>query len=87
MKIKTKVEETKADGIKLDRVDEIKADGIKVDRGEEIRAEEIQILNNHDVSQTVDSQTNLKLVPDRDNAHPKELFRFTTGQSETESRK
>ena len=85
--MKTKVEETKADGIKLDRVDEIKADGIKVDRVEEIRADEIQILNNHDVSPIADSRMNLKVVPDRDNAHPKGRFKFNFDQSETVLRK
>ena len=69
MKMKTKAEETKADGIKLDRADEI------------------QILNNHDVSQTADSRMNLKVVPDRDNAHPKGRFKLNYDQPETALRK
>ena len=78
--MKTKMEEIKADGIKLDRVEEISFKiqnnhGIRVDV---IRADKInfKILNSHVVSPTADSQMNLKVVLDRDNARPKELFRF-----------
>ena len=88
--MKTKAEGTKADGIKLDRVDEInfkilKNHVIRVDviRAEEIRVDEIQILNNHDVSPTADSRMNLKVVPDRDNAHPKGRFKLSYDESET----
>jgi len=69
--MKTKAEETKADGIKLDRADEIQILNNHVIKVDVIRADGIQILNNHDVSPTADSRMNLKVVPDRDNAHPK----------------
>ena len=91
MKMKTKAEETKADGIKLDRADEInfKILNNHVIRVDVTRAEEIsfKILNNHDVSPTADSRMNLKVVPDRDNAHPKGRFKFNFDQSETILRK
>merc|ERR1711868_147129 len=59
MKMKTKADKINEAGIRLD--------GIRLDG---IRGDEIQILNEH-VSQTVDRQMNLKVVQDRDNAHPK----------------
>ena len=76
---------TKADGIKLDRVDEInfKILNNHVIRMDVIRADEIQILNNHDVSPTTGSRMNLKVVPDRDNAHPKGRFKLSYDQSES----
>ena len=51
------------------------------------RADEIsfKILNSHVFSPTADSQMNLKVVPDRDNAHPKEIFRFNFDQSDNKS--
>ena len=81
--MKTKAEETKADGIKLDRADEIQILNNHVIRVDVIRADEIQILNNHDVSPTADSRMNLKVVPDRDNAHPKGRFKLSFDQTET----
>ena len=94
MKMKTKADKIKEAGIRLVK---IKEDGIRLDgiRVEEIkilsvhvsqtRADEIKILNDH-VSQTVDRQMNLKVVQDRDNAHPKELFKFNFDQSEHKTR-
>merc|ERR1712178_372797 len=79
MKMKIKAVEIKEAGIRLVKIKEegIRLDGIRVDgikilsvHVSQTRADEIKILNEH-VSQTVDRQMNLKVVQDRDNAHPK----------------